>query len=117
MNNNYSAPLTRAGNRFIDWKTSTDPPHSRRWRVRPLLYSMAALFVVAASTTVASQTETQHGSKLVGTGTNGPSEQSDKNLTGAECYLRGHRIYVPSGLDYPREAWASWGISCSNPKE
>jgi antibiotic biosynthesis monooxygenase (ABM) superfamily enzyme len=36
---------------------------------------MAALFVVAASTTAASQTETQHGSKLVGTGTQGPSEQ------------------------------------------
>ena len=27
MNTNYSAP-TRAGNQFIDWKTSTDPPRS-----------------------------------------------------------------------------------------
>ena len=75
MSNNYFAPQTRAGNRFLAWKTSTDPPHSRGWRVRPLLYWMAALFVVAASTTAASQTETQHGSKLVGTGTQGPSEQ------------------------------------------
>jgi hypothetical protein len=75
MSNSYFAPQRRAGNRFLAWKTSTDPPHSRRWRVRPLLYWMAALFVVAASTTAASQTETQHGSKLVGTGTQGPSEQ------------------------------------------
>ena len=75
MSNNYFTPQRRAGNRFLAWKTSTDPPHSRGWRVRPLLYWMAALFVVAASTTAASQTETQHGSKLVGTGTQGPSEQ------------------------------------------
>ena len=27
MNTNYSAPK-RAGNQFIDWKTSTDPPRS-----------------------------------------------------------------------------------------
>ena len=99
MNANYSA-LTRAGNHFIDWKTSTDPPRSRGRRVRPLLW-MAALFVVTASVTVAGQTETQHGTKLVGTGTEGPSEQGwsvalsadgstaivggivDKKLTGA----------------------------------
>ena len=99
MNTNYSA-LTRAGNHFIDWKTSTDPPRSRGRRVRPLLW-MAALLVVTASVTVAGQTETQHGTKLVGTGTEGPSEQGwsvalsadgstaivggivDKKLTGA----------------------------------
>ena len=33
-----------------------------------------------------------------------------------ECYLKGHRIYVPSGFNYPRQAWASWGISCPTPK-
>ena len=33
-----------------------------------------------------------------------------------DCYLKGHRIYVPSGFNYPRQAWASWGISCSTPK-
>lgn len=33
-----------------------------------------------------------------------------------ECYLKGHRIYVPSGFNYPRAAWASWGISCPTPK-
>src|ERR1700692_3206363 len=32
--------------------------------------------------------------------------------SGAECYLNGHRIYVPDGLNYPRQAWAGWGISC-----
>ena len=32
--------------------------------------------------------------------------------SGAECYLRGHRIYVPDRLNYPRQAWAGWGISC-----
>ena len=73
MNTNYSA-LTRAGNHFIDWKTSTDPPRSRGRRVRPLLW-IAALLVVTASVSVAGQAETQHGTKLVGTGTEGPSEQ------------------------------------------
>ena len=32
--------------------------------------------------------------------------------SGAECYFRGHRIYVPDGLNYPRQAWAGWGITC-----
>ena len=32
--------------------------------------------------------------------------------SGDECYLHGHRIYVPDGLNYPRQAWAGWGISC-----
>jgi hypothetical protein len=36
--------------------------------------------------------------------------------SGAECYLNGHRIYVPDGLNYPRQAWAGWGISCRTPK-
>jgi hypothetical protein len=36
--------------------------------------------------------------------------------SGSECYLRGHRMYVPSGLNYPRQAWANWGISCQAPK-
>jgi hypothetical protein len=36
--------------------------------------------------------------------------------SGAECYLRGHRIYVPSGFNYPRQAWAGWGIFCRTPK-
>jgi hypothetical protein len=30
----------------------------------------------------------------------------------AECYLHGHRLYLVDGLNYPRNAWASWGISC-----
>jgi hypothetical protein len=29
--------------------------------------------------------------------------------SGAECYLKGHRIYVPDGLNYSRQAWAGWG--------
>jgi hypothetical protein len=36
--------------------------------------------------------------------------------SGAECYLNGHRIYVPDGLNYPRQAWAGWGISCRTQK-
>jgi hypothetical protein len=32
--------------------------------------------------------------------------------SGAECYLHGRRIYVPDGLNYPRQAWAGWGITC-----
>jgi hypothetical protein len=36
--------------------------------------------------------------------------------SGAECYLNGHQIYVPDGLNYPRQAWAGWGISCRTPK-
>ena len=36
--------------------------------------------------------------------------------SGAECYLHGHRIYVPDGLNYPRQAWAGWGISCRTSK-
>ena len=36
--------------------------------------------------------------------------------SGAECYHNGHRIYVPDGFDYPRQAWPSWGISCRTPK-
>jgi len=34
----------------------------------------------------------------------------------AECRLNGHKIYVPDGLNYPRQAWAGWGISCKTPK-
>jgi len=36
--------------------------------------------------------------------------------SGAECYHNGHRIYVSDGLNYPRQAWAGWGISCRTPK-
>jgi hypothetical protein len=36
--------------------------------------------------------------------------------SGAECYHNGHRIYVPDGFNYPRQSWASWGISCRTPK-
>jgi hypothetical protein len=33
-----------------------------------------------------------------------------------ECYLHGHRIYLVPGLNYPRQQWASWGITCRQPK-
>ena len=36
--------------------------------------------------------------------------------SGAECYHNGRRLYVPNGLNYPRQAWASWGISCRTPE-
>ena len=33
-----------------------------------------------------------------------------------DCSLRGHPIYVPAGLNYPRSQWARWGIRCRAPK-
>ena len=36
--------------------------------------------------------------------------------SGPECYHNGQRIYVPDGFNYPRQAWAGWGISCRTPK-
>ena len=36
--------------------------------------------------------------------------------SGPACYHNGHRIYVPDGFNYPRQSWASWGISCRTPK-
>ena len=36
--------------------------------------------------------------------------------SGAECYHNGRRLYVPDGLNYPCQAWASWGISCRTPE-
>jgi hypothetical protein len=36
--------------------------------------------------------------------------------SGPECHDRnGQRIYVPDGFNYPRQAWAGWGISCRTP--
>jgi hypothetical protein len=43
------------------------------------------------------------------------AHRSDRH-SGAECYRNGHRLYVPNGLNYPRQAWASWGITCRAPK-
>ncbi len=37
--------------------------------------------------------------------------------SGSECYVHSHQMYVPDGLNYPRQAWASWGITCPKPKE
>jgi len=33
-----------------------------------------------------------------------------------DCYVKGHRIYLAAGLNYPRAQWASWGITCRAPK-
>jgi hypothetical protein len=52
---------------------------------------------------------------LVILSTANPSYASHQHAS-PECYLKGHRIYVPSGFNYPRQAWASWGISCPTPK-
>jgi hypothetical protein len=47
--------------------------------------------------------------------TTNPSYASHQH-SGPECYDRsGQRIYVPDGFDYPRQAWAGWGISCRTP--
>jgi len=44
------------------------------------------------------------------------AHRSDKH-SGAECYHNGHRLYVPDGFNYPRQAWASWGITCRAPTQ
>jgi hypothetical protein len=36
--------------------------------------------------------------------------------SGFECYRNGHRLYLPAGFKYPRQAWPSWGITCREPK-
>jgi hypothetical protein len=67
--------------------------HTRRGGSSALLSIIKVILSVAAVIlTTASQTYAAH--------------------SGAECYLHGHRIYVPDGLNYPRQAWAGWGITC-----
>lgn len=34
----------------------------------------------------------------------------------AQCSLHGRPIYLVSGLNYPRDAWANWGIKCRAPR-
>ncbi len=41
-----------------------------------------------------------------------PLAHSSQLQSGAKRYHKGQRLYVPKGLNYPRQAWASWGISC-----
>ena len=45
------------------------------WQFRPLLYWLAAFFVIAGLVPAASQSDSQQASKLVGTGAVGPAEQ------------------------------------------
>jgi hypothetical protein len=66
-------------------------------RVRSVLSSINVILVIGAVSLMAdNQTYAAH--------------------SGADCYLHGHQIYVPDGLNYPRQAWAGWGISCRTPK-
>ena len=67
--------------------------HMKNAKVLPAILTTAAVTLSMANLTYASH---QH--------------------SGAECYHNGHRIYVPDGFDYPRQAWPSWGISCRTPK-
>jgi hypothetical protein len=54
------------------------------------------------------------GAIILFTGSAANADPANRH-SGSECYLRGHRMFVPSGLNYPREAWANWGISCQRP--
>jgi hypothetical protein len=47
---------------------------------------------------------------------NGAYAHRPNEHSGAECYRNGHRLYIPDGLNYPRQAWASWGITCRAPQ-
>jgi hypothetical protein len=51
------------------------PQRTGGWRFGPLLYWLAAFFVIACPVAAASQPDLQPGSKLVGTGAVGPAEQ------------------------------------------
>jgi hypothetical protein len=68
------------------WQTKV----RRRWALRSVIKLI--LIVAAVILTTANPTYAAH--------------------SGAECYLHGHRMYVPDGLNYPRQAWAGWGITC-----
>ena len=48
--------------------------------------------------------------------TTGNATYASHQHSGPECYHNGQRIYVPDGFNYPRQAWAGWGISCRTPK-
>jgi hypothetical protein len=97
MKNNHLSPLMRARSCIrsatlyeqVHRKTSTGPPDRcfkltdlevgvpprSGWRFRPLLYWLAAFFLVAGVVPAPSQSDSQLGSKLVGTGAVGPGEQ------------------------------------------
>jgi hypothetical protein len=45
------------------------------WQFRPMLYGLAAFFLIAGVVPAASQSDSQPGSKLVGIGAVGPAEQ------------------------------------------
>jgi antibiotic biosynthesis monooxygenase (ABM) superfamily enzyme len=87
-----------------------------RWRFRPLLCLLAAAFVIAVPVLAVSQTNSQQGSKLVGTGAVGPAEQgwsvalsadgktaivggvADNGITGAAwVYTRNGNVWTQQG--------------------
>jgi hypothetical protein len=47
---------------------------------------------------------------------NAADAHASNQRSGSECYLRGHRMYIPDGLNYTRQAWGGWGISCRTEK-
>ena len=51
------------------------PPRTSNWQFPPLLYWLAAFFLIAGVIPAASQSDLQLGSKLFGTGAVGPAEQ------------------------------------------
>ncbi len=92
------------------------PRRSGGWRLGPLVCSLAAFLVIAGPVPVASQTDMQQGSKLVGNDAVGPAEQGwsvalsadgntaivggivDNKLTGAVwVYTRSSEVWAQQG--------------------
>ena len=49
-------------------------------------------------------------------GWNAADAHPSNQHSGSECYLHGHRMFIPDGLNYPRQAWGGWGILCRTEK-
>ncbi len=80
-----------------------DGPARRTWRFGPLLFWLAAFFVVVGPVLAESQTNPQQGSKLVGTGAVGPAEQGWSVALSAD----GNTAIV-GGVADNRAAGAAW---------
>jgi hypothetical protein len=80
-----------------------DGPACRTWRFGPLLFWLAAFFVVVGPVLAESQTNPQQGSKLVGTGAVGPAEQGWSVALSAD----GNTAIV-GGVADNRAAGAAW---------
>jgi hypothetical protein len=82
-----------------NWTDETNQPGGLQLHLRNVLCVIKHTLTIAAVTLI----------------TTNPTYASHQ-YSGPECYDRnGQRIYVPDGFNYPRQAWAGWGISCRPP--